>query len=333
MNSAERVRAAMGFRKPDRVPVQYFYCPVGYYEHGEKLNDLYAKLEGDFSPFRRMEIPKLPSSDFESDGSYHSFKRDDWGTLWEYRIYGVWGIPLEYPLADSAKIKSYKTPELPPAGLDDQPHTFYRLAGCGNFYEKLISLRPEADVLMDIISDEPYIHELADKIIEWDSALVARAISSGADGISFGDDYGSERGLIMSRQLWRSFIFPWLDRLFRPARKAGLDIHFHSCGYIWDLLPDFAELGVSSIWPQLPAYDMAKLAVRCRELKLAIAIHTDRARTMTFGTPLNVRELVLREYETFRLADGGGWFYIEADNGFPFANIEALVRTVKEIRG
>jgi hypothetical protein len=28
----------------------------------------------------------------------------------------------------------------------------------------------------------------------------------------------------------------------------------------------------------------------------------------------------------------GGWFYIEADNGFPFANIEALVNTIKEIR-
>jgi len=53
---------------------------------------------------------------------------------------------------------------------------------------------------------------------------------------------------------------------------------------------------------------------------------------MTFGSPEDVRELVFREYETFKLYDGGGWFYIEADNGFPFANIEALVRTIKEIR-
>ena len=54
---------------------------------------------------------------------------------------------------------------------------------------------------------------------------------------------------------------------------------------------------------------------------------------MTGGTAADVRELVLREYETFGLEDGGGWFYIEADNGFPYANIEALVKTVKELRG
>jgi hypothetical protein len=77
---------------------------------------------------------------------------------------------------------------------------------------------------------------------------------------------------------------------------------------------------------------MEELAGECRELGLAVAIHTDRARTMTTGTPAEVRELILREYETFNLENGGGWFYIEADNGFPYANLEALVRTVKELR-
>jgi hypothetical protein len=162
-------------------------------------------------------------------------------------------------------------------------------------------------------------------------ALVKAAIAAGADGISFGDDYGTERNLSMSPQLWRSFFYPRLKTLFQPAVDAGLDIHFHSCGYIWDLLPDFAKLGVHSIWPQLPAYNMKELAERCRELGLAMAIHTDRARTMTYGSPLEVRDLVLREYETFKLRDGGGWFYIEADNGFPFANLESLVNTIKEI--
>jgi len=279
-----------------------------------------------------MEIPVLPASDFDKDGSYHAYRRDDWGTLWEYRIYGVWGIPQEYPLADPEKIKSYKLPDPPPGPAVVSNNAYYNCISCGSLYEKLISIRPEPDVLMDIISDEPYIHVLADRIIEWDSVLVQRAIESGADCISFGDDYGTERGLLMSRQLWRNFFFPCLDSLFRPAREAGLDIHFHSCGNIWDLLPDFAELGVTSIWPQLPVVDMAKLAARCRELGLAIAIHTDRARTMTFGSPKDVRELVLKEYETFKLYDGGGWFYVEADNGFPFTNLQALVRTIKEIK-
>ena len=77
---------------------------------------------------------------------------------------------------------------------------------------------------------------------------------------------------------------------------------------------------------------MRDLAGRCRALGLAVAIHTDRANTMTFGTPEQVRELVRREYETFRMWEGGSWFYVEPDNGFPFENIAALVQTIAEWR-
>lgn len=119
----------------------------------------------------------------------------------------------------------------------------------------------------------------------------------------------------MSPAAWRAFIKPRLKKLFLPAVKAGLDIHFHSCGQIGAVLGDLKEIGVTSVWLQLPAYDMEELAARCRALGLAAAIHTDRANTMTYSTPRDVRELVLREYEAFRMAEGGAWFYIEADNG------------------
>jgi hypothetical protein len=343
MTSKERVSAAMHYKKPDCVPVQYYYTPVGYYEHGNKLNDLYGRLPGDFQPFERFDPPVLPASDFDSGGKYHSFRRDEWGVLWEFRIFGIAGIPYDYPLADETKIESYKAPPAPPVpgniaearktALAGRADTYYHLAGCGSLFERMIELRPEADVLCDLINGEPWIHRLADIILEHDLALVQATAASGADGIAFGDDYGTERGLIMSPELWRSFFFPRLKRIFRPALDAGMDIHFHSCGYIRDLLPYFAELGIRSIWPQLPAYNMEELANECRKLGLAIAVHTDRARTMTSGSPADVRELVLREYETFGLEDGGGWFYIEADNGFPYANMEALIETVKELRG
>lgn len=329
MTSRERVGAAMRFIAPDRVPVQYYYSPVGYYEHGDKLNRLYASLPGDFSPHIDVPVPVIGPEDME-DGSYHAYRRDQWGTLWEYRIYGIAGIPYAFPLADEGKIDDYRLPPVPPPPVYDDDG-FYHLYGAGSLFEKLIELRPEADVLCDIINGEGYINRLADKLTEYNIALAENAVRGGAHGIAFGDDYGTERALIMSPALFRSFILPRLREAFAPARKAGLDIHFHSCGYIWDILPDLAEAGVTSVWPQLPAYDMEALAALCRSLGLAVAIHTDRARTMTGGTPVQVRELVLREYEIFRLYEGGGWFYIEADNGFPFENIEALVNTIKAL--
>ena len=319
MTSRERVRNAMHYKPVDKVPVQYYYCPVGYYEHGDKLNDLYATLPGDFEPFRRV-TPRGPAPE-ELDTAGH------------HRI-----------LTCPEDVEAFRAPP-PPAckGPDFEAYRryirqlkdggFYAQGNCGNLYERLIALYGDENALCDIALDEPGIHKLADAVMEYDAAALRRAVAAGCDGVAFGDDYGTQYIMLMSPELWRKFFKPRLKRLFAPAVEAGLDIHFHSCGMVRPILEDLADIGVTSVWPQLPAYDMRDLADVCRNLGLAVAVHTDRAVTMTHGTPQQVRDLVLREYDTFRMQDGGSWFYIEADNGFPYENLEALVNTVRELRG
>lgn len=343
MNGRERVKAAMHYRPVDKAPLQYYYCPVGYYEHGEKLNDLYASLPGDFEPFRRMPVTGPLPEEMDENGRYHGFYTDEWSVVWEKRIFGVTGIPCRRPLEDTDNLPAYRppqTPKLQGEALEQarakvaqrQAEGYYVLGGGGGIYERLISLCGDENALCGMLLDEPDTHAIADMIMQHARGAVQCAVDSGADGVAMGDDYGAEHSLLMSPALWRSFIRPRLAYIMEPARKAGLDIHFHSCGYIWDILPDLRELGVTSIWPQLPAYNMESLAKRCRELELAVAIHTDRANTMTHGTPAQVRDLVKKEYDTFRMGDGGSWFYVEADNGFPYENIEALVTTIAQWR-
>ena len=112
MTSRERVKNAMHFKGVDKVPVRYYYCPVGYYEHGDKLNDLYSTLPGDFSPFERMAIPTIPESSFDAEGRYHSFITDEWGTVWEYRIFGIAGIPCTRPVTAPEDAINYKAPHV-----------------------------------------------------------------------------------------------------------------------------------------------------------------------------------------------------------------------------
>jgi uroporphyrinogen decarboxylase len=342
MTSRERVRAAMDFGKVDIAPLQYYYASIGYYEHGEKLNDLFEGLPGDFEPFSRQPIPRPGPECYDADGSYHSFVTDEWGTLRERRIFGVWGIPCEYPLDDMSRLNRYRPPEKPALSgpafdqafqkAQEHKKQYYKLHPTGSLLERMCALRRDADVLCDIALNEPDIHRVADMILDQSAAEVALAIKIGADGIAFGDDYGTERGLIMSPEMWRGFFKPRLAALFRPAVEAGLHVVFHSCGKLMELLPDLRAVGVTAIWPQLPAYNMIELAARCKDLGLAVAVHTDRANTMTYGKPEDVKDLVKREYETFRMGDGGSWFYVEADNGFPFENLEALVDQIAEYR-
>lgn len=339
MTRRERVRRAMHYQAVDKAPLQYYYCPVGYYEHGDKLNDLYQTLPGDFEPFVRKQSSGPAPDEVDENGRYHAVHIDAWGIPWEYRIFGVTGIP-KYPILEDDEAAGKYLPPAPPAcsGADFEAYKahiqakkdadYYALEGCGNLYEKMIALCGDENVLCGMQLDEPGINALADRIIEYDAALLKRAMLAGADSLSFGDDYGTERAMIMSPACWRRFIKPRLRQLFEPAVKAGMDIHFHSCGQVADILPDLREIGVTSIWPQLPAYNMEQLAKCCRDLQLAVAIHTDRANTMTFGTPQQVRDLVRREFDTFRMMDGGSWFYVEADNDFPFENLKALVETI-----
>ena len=344
MTSRERMQAIYDFRAPDGVGVQYYCTPVGFYEHGEKLNDLYQAYPGDFGPFERMPIPQPGPECFDADGRYHEKKLDEWGTLWEYRIFGVWGAECGWPLDDWGKLSDYQFPQQPAwvtdadafraqkARVQAHQNQYFYADGGISLFEKLISLRPFADVLCDLMDDDEHIIELLDRLVEYYEPKIDALIRMGVDSINFGDDLGTQENLIFSKDLFRQHFKPRYERLMKPVRDAGIKIHFHSCGQIQSLFEEFADLGVNSIWPQLPLFNSSYYADLFRELGFAIALHTDRANVMTYGTPEDVRALVKQEFETFRPDRGGAWFYIEADNGMPFENIKALVEQVAAYR-
>ena len=344
MTSRERVINAFNFKKVDKPAVQYLYYGPGYYEHGEKLNDLYEKYPGDFSGFVRQPIPVLPPENFDSDGRYHVFAKDDWGTTWEYRVYGMMGHATDFPVKSPEDMAEYKFPPLPDytrdsqalEGLknhfDNQRKDYFVMAGGGGGYlERISGIRGFDNFLMDLYEDSAEINNFLDRITDYFLENILALIKAGAEGMSFGDDYGTQDGLIMSKDLFRHAIKPRLKRLTDPIKKAGLHVHFHSCGRILELFDDLKDIGVNSIWPQMPAYGMTELRDACREYNFSIALHPDRAVIMTLGTPEEVRELVLTINEIFKPRDGGSWFYIEADTGFPFENIKTLVETVYSI--
>jgi peptidoglycan/xylan/chitin deacetylase (PgdA/CDA1 family) len=89
---------------------------------------------------------------------------------------------------------------------------------------------------------------------------------------------------------------------------------------------------VHAIWPQIDVYDPADLARRCREAKIAIALHPNRGELMIRSSPAEVRSDILKLVDVFTMAEGGTWFYVEIDSGFPFQNVQALIETIGELR-
>jgi hypothetical protein len=343
MTPRERVLAAFDFRPPDKIPLQVHPSQGGLYEHGQKLLDLMRACGHDFGDACafKMPDPPLPSA-FDPDGRYHAIRTDAWGTTWQYRILGVWGHPIAWPLDDMRKLDVYVLPPPPPttgpgletAKAEAQRHRerYYLLVGVGSLFHKLHSLRRFDDVLVDIALDTPEMNRLADMITENMMGHVQRALAIEADGISFGDDFGTQSGLIFSMKVWRRFFRPRYKALFEPILRAKKRIFFHSCGQIAELLEEFRSLGVNAIWPQLPLFDMSDLAKRCRDLGLAVQLHPDRGDLMQRARPAEVRDYVRRMLDAFGTRSGGSWLYIEIDPGFPFANVEALFETAIDMR-
>lgn len=340
----ERVIAALEFRSPDVVPLRIFPAAGGLYEHGQKLVDLIRECGHDFGDLSNLELPPAPPpEDFDADGRYHAFRTDEWGTRWEYRIFGIWGHPVEWPLNDWTNLATYSPPLPPPAegpaveaareAAARHKERYYLLAGGGpGLLEKLISLRRFEEVLMDIALDTPEINRLTDLLAEHAAGWVKRALAEEADGVIFGDDFGAENAPLVSPERWRRFFKPRYAALFEPIRRAGKHLFFHSCGQLGPLIEDLRELGVHALWPQLPAYDLPSLAQRCRRIGLALELHPDRGELMQRGTPRQVRDYVHRLVELFGTWAGGSWLYLEVDPHFPWPNVVALFETAMELR-
>ena len=338
----ERVQAALAFQPVDIIPLQIHPSPGGAFEHGQKLLDLMRRCGHDFDDLSHLRVPQPPAEDFDADGRYHRFATDEWGVSWEYRLYGVWGYRVGYPLADISRLDTYKPPrverlagealEQARAAGESHRDTYYHLAGGLSIFETMQSLRPFQDCLIDIAQNTPEINRLADMLMAYNAVIVENALAVGADAISIGDDFGTQQALMMSPKVWRRFFKPRYRELLAPIVAAGKAVFFHSCGHIELILEDLAEVGANAIWPQLPLFNHRELAQRCRALGLAVQMHPDRGELMQRGTPQQVRDYMLRLVDEFDTPAGGSWLYLEVDPGFPWANIEAMYETAIELR-
>jgi len=342
MNSRQRVLAALKFQPVDKIPLQIHPSPGGLFEHGQKLLDLIHTCGHDFGDQSDLALPKIPVEDFNEEGRYHKIAQDDWGTTWEYRLFGVWGYRIGYPLADISLLANYHPPEvkkladteLERARVSSASHRQqYYLSGGGlSIFETMQSLRPFEDVLIDIYQDTPEINRLADLLVEYNLNLVENALATGVDAVVVGDDFGTQQGMMFAPRIWRRFFLPRYQRLFEPVLKAGVRILFHSCGKIDPILEDLRGVGVDAIWPQLPLFDHRSLAQRCRELSLAVQLHPDRGELLQRATPQQVRTYLLNLVDEFDCLSGGSWLYLEVDPGFPWANVQAMFETAMELR-
>lgn len=69
------------------------------------------------------------------------------------------------------------------------------------------------------------------------------------DAVMIGNDFGSQTGLMIDPDTLREFVFPGTKKLIDQAKSYGLTVMHHSCGSVFPVIQDLADLGADVIHP------------------------------------------------------------------------------------
>ncbi|NLG27700.1 MAG: hypothetical protein GX557_07290, partial [Chloroflexi bacterium] len=226
MGCVERVRRALHFAAPDRMPLVF--------RSNRALSDIigvgYGPPQGWVAP-----EPDL----------------DEWGNRWGNIIgSGIGQITYE-PLAEPADLDRFVFPDPHAAGRFDAVERDiaaypgrYISAGLGlSGFTRLMALRGYLNLMCDLHLEPAFVHDMVERVFAWEAEVIEEYARRGVHGIWLADDLGTERGTMMHPDTWREFLQPHYAAQARLVHSLGMDYLLHSCGDVWDIIPDLIDLG------------------------------------------------------------------------------------------
>jgi uroporphyrinogen decarboxylase len=204
--------------------------------------------------------------------------------------------------------------------LFELPQFLYRMDN----YLSYMALYPDA------------VHRLSEKLCEIHLQNLEKwlgAVGAYIDIILFGDDLGSQKGPLISPEMYREYYKPYHRRLWNRAKElADVEVMLHSCGGIEPLLEDLIEAGLDATNP-------VQITCRGMEARLLKDRYGDRLcfwgggcdtrEVLTIGTPADVHRHVREQIEM--LSPGGGFVFQQVHNimsNVPPESILAMFRAV-----
>ncbi|MFA5468949.1 MAG: uroporphyrinogen decarboxylase family protein [Sphaerochaetaceae bacterium] len=209
------------------------------------------------------------------------------------------------------------------------------------FIETGAKIRGMEQVMVDLLLNPLEFEALMERIYQfkylyWESVL--ERFGKSIDIIVEADDYGTQSGLIVGKEVFLKYFKPRWQKLFAMIKKRAphLKIFFHSCGAVREIIPEFIEMGVDILNPiQFSADGMEKKGLK-KDFGRDIVFWgggIDTQRLLPQGSPEEIREAVKRTVD--ELAPGGGWVFATVHNvqaDVPPENLEALRDAIVNFR-
>ena len=184
-------------------------------------------------------------------------------------------------------------------------------------------------------TDPDVVEAVTERVTDFYYRVNERLFREAADRIDmffFGNDFGSQRDMLISPELFDRFVMPYFARFTEQAHRHGLRVLLHSCGSIERIIPRLIDAGVDALHPiQALAANMdARTLSRKYNGKLVFVGGVDTQRLLPFGTAREVRD------EVRRLRDLFGENYVVSPShesilpGVPLENLVAMAEAAAE---
>ncbi|MBN2293352.1 MAG: hypothetical protein JXM70_13065 [Pirellulales bacterium] len=315
MNSRERVLTAFAHQPPDRVPAWCGASPEFWSKAKRELSLDDEGLRRRFGDdFRRVFAPYHgPPVELPPDATYE--------TPFGVPRAGIgYGQPLDHPLAEAtlSEVHDYTWPD--PALIDvsqirDEAIVYdgqYAILGgdWSPFWHDLIDLLGMENMYMKMYDQPELVDAILAHVVDYYVEASSRIFDVAADVIDIffiGNDFGSQRGPLLSTPMFRRFILPHLARLVDLGHQYSLPVMLHCCGGIAELIPAMVEVGLDglhALQTSCRKMDLAWLKAEFGD-KILFNGGIDSTNVLIRGTPESVREKTREVVEL--LMPGGGY--------------------------
>jgi len=340
MTPRERELAAIRHELPDRIPVDRI-CIEPIDAIAAHLGVGPEAVEAELGIDGRVVCPCFTG---ETAAPPAGEPLDGWGSPAQQD----YGTSHAYPLARAATVGEVERHPWPDPARYDYAGAARAAGGLGATYAvrgpywqplfcRACSLFGQEEAMTKMLLAPAVFEAALEKTLEHTGALCERLLAACGDAmpiLCLGDDFATQRGLMISPEHWRRLLKPRLAQLFAIGKRMGKVVWFHSCGDITAVLPDLIDIGMD-VWEtvQLHALPLAPDALKRefgRHVTFCGGVNTQR---LPFATPEEVRAEAVRCIE--RLGEGGGYIcgpdhHIKPD--VPPANAVALFEAATAFR-
>jgi hypothetical protein len=261
--SRQLVIQTLEFDSPPRVPRQLWVLPWAEDHHPDELRRIRERFPDDIigAPGFLAQAPKTTGGAYDI-GTYV----DEWGCTFENLQRGVIGEVKQPLVKEWSDLENLRPPLECLTVNVEQVNAFcqatdqFVMGGCcPRPFERLQFIRRSDQLYIDLAEQPAELLTLLDTIHQFYVKELEIWAKTDVDGLSFMDDWGSQRSLLISPRTWRKLFKPLYQEYITIAHAHGKKAFMHSDGFTAAIIPDLIEIGLDALNTQLFTMDIEEL--------------------------------------------------------------------------